>query len=200
MQRRRTQHRLRTRRTRRIVRGPRRRGGHTSRRGRRFARRQHHVATLHCRRTHWPEHRSRGTPCGSGINPSSGGSSSWASGLVWTPRSHRLRRLSHRRCRLHRRRLHRRLHRHRHRPPPPTGNSRGSRAACPGRTGAAAVNLQWLGCAQMVVGVRGGVAGTAGTACRDAWKAFGRELCRRLSACRWLCENETVECLVCGPI
>ena len=34
----------------------------------------------------------------------------------------------------------------------------------------------------------------------DAWKAFGRELCRRLSACRWLCENETVECLVCGPI
>ena len=52
-----------------------------------------------------------------------------------------------------------------HRRPPGTA-AEAARRVQGGQTGAAAVNLQSLGCAQMVVGVRGGVAGTAGTACR----------------------------------
>ena len=72
-------------------------------------------------------------------------------------------------------RLHRRLHRHiatTHCRPP--GNSRGSRAACQEGARADRSGPQRLGGGQMVVGgrARGGVTGTAGTACRHTWSVW----------------------------
>ena len=66
-----------------------------------------------------------------------------------------------------RRRLHRRLHCHRHRPSPPRrGTAAGATGAARRVQGGQERDLQRLGGGQMVVGGRGGVAGTA---CKCVW-------------------------------